>query len=185
MLRPMDTQWRTFGTVRTATDTLLTNYKPADLSASVVAAKVANVEGFTAIALRAFGRATAALVADVIFTGFGPPNSLRGYGMGHRLWKGRLTLGSKATGVAPQNDDKWNQAVVDWLEVDDWDHTVGSGYNPVSATKIRVANQESILLLPTLNYATILMEVAPTTLTMLGLGVLWRPAFTGGIIQTF
>lgn len=184
MNRPLDTQWRTLRAVVTASDTLLTNYKPADLTASVVQNKTADIEGYTAIALRAFGRATAGLLADVVFTGFGNASAARGFGMGHRLWRGRLTLGAKATGAVPHNDGKWGTDT-DWLEVHDWDHTLGSGYNPVSATKIRAADQESILLLPTLNYTTILMEVAPTTFNMLGLGVLWRPAFMGGMIQTF
>lgn len=184
MIRALDTQWRTLRAVVTATDTLLTNYKPADVSATVLG-KAINVEPATAILLRAFGRATAGLIADVVFTGFGSASTERGHGMGHRLWRGRLTLGTKATGAIPHNDGRWG-ADIDWLEVHDWDHTLGSGYNPASATKIAVANQESVLILPTLNYTTILMEVAPTTLDMLGLGVLWRPAFTGSsVIQTF
>ena len=177
-------QWRTLRAITSglAADTLLTDYKPADLTAAVLA-KTASIAPATAVALRAFGLGDNNDTVDAVLTGFMDPNSKFTSSLGHRLWRGQLILGNKEVTVAPLADGKWGAAAA-WREVDTWDQAAVGGYNPAGATRLEVADQEAVLLLPTLGYSLLLLEVAALTGTT-GFGVLWRPAAVASIVRTF
>lgn len=176
------TQWQTARASIVAADTPLTNYKPTDLT-DAVRAKMFGIHPATAILLRAFGVGAATNSATIIISGWMRPGGKFGSGPGHRLWRGNVVLGSKSlAGELPNNDKKWLAGT--YLEASDWDPTLGSGYDPTVATEVAVANQEAVLLLPTLGYTDILIEAAALT-TLTNIGLLWRPALTGGVMKTF
>jgi hypothetical protein len=178
-------QWRTWRTQTTApADTLLTKYQPSDVTAALKLKMIPLEVGVSIVALRAFGRSAAAQICDVVISGWmdlrtpsqGMDTSLPNVGCGHRLFRGRLTLGTKTidAGQVPTDDRKWG-ATAAWLEAIGWDATLGGGYNPVGAEVVSVANQEAVLLLPTLGYKSLLIEFDATATTMTALGALWRP----------
>lgn len=182
------TQWQTWRYQTTfAADTLLTKYEPQDVT-STVRAKMIDLGKNTAVALRAFARTGSAAIVDVVISGWmgtaspSPGAAQTGnVGCGHRLWRGRLTTGTKAltSGQVPHNESlagkKWD-ATAAWNEVAAWDHTLGSGYDPVGATHIEVANQEAVLILPTLGYRSLLMElINPGAGVVTAFGCLYRP----------
>lgn len=180
------TQWQTWRHQSAiSADTLLTKYEPQDVTSAVIA-KMMDFGKNTAIALRAFGRDAATKYVDIVISGWmgmaaPTPGAAQTphMGCGHRLWRGRLTLGTKAltSGQVPamsaESGKKWDSASA-WLEVAAWDHTLGGGYDPVGATHVEVANQEAVLILPTLGYRTGLLEIVAGG-TMTGFGVLARP----------
>lgn len=175
--------WRTWRvTHSTPNDTALTNYQPGEVGAAA-RAKMIYLGQATAVALRAFGRDTAAEVTDIVLTGFmgsvtpsgGTNQASANVGAGHRLWRGRLTLGTKAlaSGQRPTDDHAWKNDAA-WLEVDSWNEALGSGYDAVGATRIEVTNQESCLILPVFPYTALMLEMLSGG-GMSALGVLWTP----------
>jgi hypothetical protein len=184
------TQWQTARAGVVAVDTPLTNYKPADLTAAV-RAKMFSIHPATAILLRAFGIGSNNDSGSFILSGWMKPDKPRiggvqSCGPGHRLFRGAFILGNKSLGGGlPSEDKKWLAGT--YLEVDTFDPALGSGYNPVGATRLEQADQESVLLVPTLGYTDILIEVPSLTLvgSVTNIGFLWRPATVGGVIKTF
>lgn len=184
------TQWQTARAGITAVDTLLINYKPADVSAAV-RGKMFSVHPATAILLRGFGVGSSNDSGSFIVSGWMKMDRPRvggaqSCGPGHRLFRGAFILGAKSlAGDLPSEDKKWPAGT--YLEIDTFDPALGSGYNPVGATRIEQADQESVLLIPTLGYTDILIEIP--SLTLVGaptkIGFLWRPATVGGVIKTF
>jgi len=187
------TQWQTARAGVIVADTPLTYYNTAEMTAAV-RAKMFSIHPATAILLRGFGIGPTASddAASIIISGWMKPDKpriggLSSCGPGHRLWKGYTILGSKTlNGSLPSEDKKWLAGT--YKEVDTFDPAAGSGYNPVGATRLEVTNQEAVLLLPTLGYTDILIEVASLfvgTALMTNIGFLWRPATVGGVIKTF
>lgn len=173
-------QWQTARVV-TAEDTLLTDYKPTDLTATVIA-KMISVHPATSIALRAWGKGSSNDVTDLIISGWMDPNSEKGPGPGHRLWRGKLQLGSKTFTDVPLDDGKWGASAA-WRESDQFDFVFAGKYDMVGATVLDsthapdvVANQETILLLPVLGYSHLLLEIRnlDSANEMTEVGILWR-----------
>lgn len=164
----------------TAGDTLLTDYKPADFDATVQA-KAISVHPHTAIALRCFATdANDDTLSGVVISGWMHPLSKGGCGPGHRLWIGNLILGGKTwTGQPISNAPAGTWPSAAYFEIDTWT----SSYNPAGAVALDSsvtsgANKESILILPTLGYTQILIEIPSASFAGAGeanaAGFMWR-----------
>lgn len=173
-------QWQTARVVAEE-DELLTDYKPADLTAAVLA-KGIRVKPATAIMVRAIGKDTDGDTAVLHVTGFMDPSKLN-CGPGQRLWIGTITLGARSIATfIPLNDGKWGAAAT-WFEADTWASTTDSA----GATEIVTTDQESCLLLPTLGYDFLLFEVRDIggVGEMTEIGFIWRPIAYERVIRTF
>ncbi len=182
-------QWQT-ARVITTEDTLLTDYKPADVTAAVFA-KMISVHPATAIMLRVLGKDTDNDSAELVISGWMAKEEPKGVGPGHRLWRGKIQLGSKSWAGVPLDDGMWGASAT-WFEVDIWDDTTSAadydmveatvlGFDAVAPSSTRlsdpIANQESCLLLPTLGYSHLLLEIRDIggAGEMTEIGLLWRP----------
>lgn len=177
-------QWQTMRYV-TAEDTALTDYKPADVTATVKG-KMTSVHPATVIAVRFLGKGDENDTAIVLFSGWMHPDRTHGPGPGHRFYKATVIMGSKSWAGIPLTDGAWGASAT-WREAD----TITSSVDHTGAQELVTANQESILLLPTLGYSHLLLEVLDigveaTEVTTLG--VMWRPFICGegtmgGVLQ--
>lgn len=176
-------QWQTWRIVA-SDDTLLTDYKPADLTAAVKA-KTIGVYPATAIIVRAFGKDTDNDSATVVISGWMDVGLKKGGGPGQRLWRGQLLCGSKSFSHAPLNDGKWGAAAT-WFDVDTWNEGATSGYDLAGASRLEIANQECALILPTLGYTHLLVEVTDLdgANEMTEIGFVWRPVRIGEVIRS-
>lgn len=152
-------------------DTLLTDYKPSDISAAEKA-KMISVHPATAVFLRFFGKDTANDTGKIYISGWMPPDAEKGPGPGHRLWSATLTLGAKTWSEAPLSDSKWDGGP--WFEVD----TIVDIADAVGTTIYAVADQENGVIVPTLGYTHLLFHARDITgggTEMTEIGILWRP----------
>lgn len=180
------TQWQTARIVA-AEDTLLTNYLASEFATLKAAGKIVGIHPATAVVLRAFAKDTNNDTATVVISGWMTDNKDKGTGPGHRLWRGQLLAGNHTASHIPLGDGKWGAAAT-WFEVDTWNEAGASGYNPAGATRLEVADQEAVILLPTLGYTHLAIEVTDilgggTEITEIGF--LWRPARVGEVMKTF
>lgn len=167
------TQWRTWRSQVAAADTQLSDYKPADLTAAVRAAKMIGVHPASVIGIRFFGTDAANEAAGVVISGWMDPGKPGGSGIGHRLWDGDVILGSFKPDVAPVEDKKWDAS--GYFEVD----TITAATDWVGARELVSTNISSMLILPTLGYTHLLLEFV-TTFSVAEIGAIWRPLNMGG-----
>lgn len=160
----------------TATDTLLTNYEPGDLTAAVRSGKMISIHPATAIVMMAMGTNAANEQADFVISGWMDPNLAPGPGF--RLIDGHFILGSKSTGAAKEPIPGWGADT--WLHADIWAEVTTSVAN---TTPLNTVNRESLLLLPTYGFTHLLLEFNVLTTTQVS--VAWRPAVMGEVLETF
>lgn len=167
--------WSTWR-VATAEDTWVSTMEPSDFPAGSAALLPLGWE--KAILLRAFGYAASSPednTATVRITGY---MSAARPGPGRVLWRGQLTAGAVQLAESPDPaSDAWDTDTYPaWNEIDTWDATVESGHAASLATAFTGGGQAE-LLLPVLDYRTLLLEV--TDLGDAGelsaIGFLWRP----------
>jgi len=174
-------QWQTARAPITTEDTFLTDYKPADFTAAVQAKSI-SVHPATAVFLRVFGRDANEDSVELIISGWMDPNSEKGPGPGHRLWRGLVELGSKSWTGVPLGDGKWDSKT--WQEADTYDFEASLNYDmcgcsaldSVNASGDPVTNKEAGLIIPTLGYTHLLLEIGDMNDTgeMVECGILWR-----------
>lgn len=182
--------WRTLRAPVSSSDTPLTSYKYSEFATAQDAGKVAGVWPATAVLIRFFGTDDANEAADVIISAWMSPdqpyrNGTKDTGPGHRLWRGLVTLGAKSiASFVPIPDGNWSSAT--WFEADTIDaETAGTDYDMVGDVRLDssmtdgIADQESCLILPTLGYTHLFMEVVLGTAA--SLGALYRPIAHGGV----
>lgn len=179
-------QWQTARvSLAAAADTLLTDYKPSDITATIRDQKMISIHPATAVMLRAWGKAANNASAIVTISGwFSQPQSGSGqlFSPGHKLWAGTLSLGARSmASTIPIEDGKWGAAAT-WFEVDTWTATA----DPVGATSILTADHGGVLLLPTLGYSHLLFEFSDDAGTdMTALGIAWYPIRFQELVKTF
>lgn len=181
-------QWQTARIINATTeDTILTVYKPSDITATIRDNKMISVHPATAVMLRAWGKDTDNDTATVTISGWFPQPSSGAtqlFSPGQKLWQGTLTLGSKSmTSTIPIEDGKWG-TVSTWMEVDTWTATA----DPTGATSIATADHGAVLLLPTLGYHYLLFEFTDkdgTGTEMSSLGIGWYPIRFQELVKTF
>lgn len=177
-------------------DTVLTDYKPTDMTAAVEA-KTISVHPHHCIALRAFGTdADNDVVVDLTISGWMHRQAQGGCGPGYRLWKGTLTLGSKSWAGSPftTSDGRirppvagtWPSAT--YFEVDTWEASINAcGAVAQDSSINNNANRESMLILPTLGFSRLLFELPTAALGGAGeaniFGLIWRPFGNGDRIM--
>jgi len=181
-------KWQTGRAPVTVSDTPLTDYKPADLTAALQAAgKLSSIFPATAVMIRVLGTDAANEAADIIVSGF---MGLGGTfdGPGHRLYRGLITLGAKSiSSYVPLDDGKWQSGT--FLEADTFDHTGAGDYQMSTPTRLDssitdgIPDQEACLLLPTLGYTHLLFEVVLGTAA--SIGIIYRPITFERVIQAF
>lgn len=174
-------QWQTARAPITTEDTPLTDYKPSDFT-DAVQQKSISVHPATAVILRVLGKDADNDTIVLIVSGWMDPNSEKGPGPGHRLWRGEVKLGSKSWADVPLGDGKWVTGT--WQEADTYDFfTDAADYDMVGATVLDavqapdlIINQEACLILPTLGYSHLLLEILNMNAAgeMTEVGILWR-----------
>lgn len=177
-------QWQTWRIAATE-DTLLTDYKPADITTVAVKKKMIGVYPASAIIIKAFGKDTDGDSATVVISGWMDQGRAKGGGPGQRLWRGQLLCGSKSFSHIPLGDEHWGAAAT-WFDVDTWDEGAASGYDIAGASRLEVANQECALILPTLGYTHLLLEVRDldSANEMTEIGFIWRPVRIGEVVRS-
>lgn len=181
-------QWQTARVITSAAteDTLLTDYKPSDVTTLDASGKMISVHPATAVMLRAWGTNTDNDTCTLTVSGWFRQPSQGGsnlFSPGQRLWKGTLTLGAKSmASTIPIEDGKWPSAT--WFEVDTWTATS----DPTGATSIATADHASVLLLPTLGYSHLMFEITDkdgTSTEMSTVGIAWYPIRFQELVKTF
>jgi len=188
-------QWQTARILLAgAEDTLLADYKPEDLS-DVVKAKMIGIAPATAIMMRGFGQNAANETCKVTISGWMNPGKKKTAGPGYRLVDFTAVLGNHSASMIPLLDGKWGATAATWFEVDTWtivrDHVGrqaedGAGayevIGPViidSAGDNHAADTESCILIPTLGYTHLLVELSgkdgTTGVESMAFGLIWRP----------
>lgn len=148
-------QWQTARAPVTSDDTLLTDYKPADAAAALV--RMIAVHPATAIALRVLGKDTDGDDATLTISGWMDPGR-SGQGPGQRIYTAVVTLGSKSWSGIPLDDhNRWGAAAATWFEADTF--TAVTDHDPMSIPVIEIPNKEACLLIPTLGYTHLLLEI--------------------------
>lgn len=136
-------------------------------------ANVISVHPYTQIALRAYGADTDNDDATVRITGWMDNITPTGPGPGQILFHSEIIIGATNFNERPVADGRWPSATA-WFEVDDW---VTGVIENAAIAYLRTAGASTILLLPTLGYTNLWLEIinlgAATEMTKLG--VLWRP----------
>lgn len=179
MIGPYANRWQVARHTTTA-DTLLTVYEPSDFSATVKD-KSFGCSGLSRVLLRAFGTDTENDTATVTISGWmGEGNSLD-HGPGCVLWKGQVLLGA-ITWASPDKTYDFGRkerfpSTTTWFEVDTWNSAVAGGGN-LSLSTVLTGNSHAMLLLNTLGYTRILVEVSDMdgANQINVISILWRPA---------
>ena len=173
-------QWR-MGRFTDAADSALTDYKASEFSTLLRQGRILNVAHHAAIAMRAWGQGTSGNVNQIVLVGWMSLNTKTGCGPGQKLWKGNLVLGTHELDENPTAHGEWTKGVAgsSFYEMSDWDSSVAGGYDITGSVELQTA-QQSLLLLPTLGYPFLSLEVP--TLGSTNMGILFRGASKGGII---
>ena len=173
--------WQTWRTEVSAADTGITTFEPTDLSAT----KSISVTPYTAIILLPLvvGDAVAADAVDVKIIGYMASHVEKGAGPGQALWFATLKVPAASpvsmSSAIPLSDGAWVSR--NWTFFEDADFT--SKYDEVSSVEIggTVSKQLSILL-PTVGYTTLMMEITSLTGTNPVFGCMWRGVSKEGAI---
>jgi len=173
--------WQTWITEISAAHTAITTFEPGDL----VAAQSISVTPWTAIVFLPLvvGDAVAADAVDVKIIGYMASHVENGAGPGQALFFSTLKVPAASptsmSSAIPLTDGPWVSR--NWTFFEDADFT--SKYNAVSSVEIggSVSKQLSILL-PTVGYTTLMMEVTNLTGTNPVFGCMWRGVSKEGAI---
>lgn len=166
-------------------DTPLTEYDVAEFTISV-AERCVQASPITAILLRAFGTDAQNETASLMISGFmaAPTEKRNNPGPGFRLWSGVLTTGNRQYTTRPHPKFEALSGGAKWFEVDTWDTT--AGFTRVTTQELGAADNEKILVLPTLGFTHILFELfnkdGVTGSEMSRCGILWRPAILDEVV---
>lgn len=178
------THWQTLRKQVTANDTLLANgYKPSELTAAVQA-KGRNIHPATAVLIAAYAKGNNNGTFKATFSGWMDPRTgghEQGPGPGIRLYQAVVTLGNRTFADQIVANGEWGASAT-WRIADTWED--GADYDLVGVTEFEVADQDSLILLPTLGFTFLLVEVTALT-NVTEVGFLWRPARVGEIVKTF
>lgn len=186
-------RWQNARAPVASSDTPLTNYHSDDLDAAAKKKMIA-VKPASAVMLRAFGTDADDEAADVIVSGWMHPFTQTGANFGHRLVRMLVTLGSKGVAKAPSDlqdgaKGKWASSGTTYFEADTYDPaTAGTDYDMTGITRLDtsltdgISNQEAGVIIPTLAYTHLLIEVVLGTAASMGL--IWRPVGKDGVIIT-
>jgi len=163
-------QWRK-ARLATTNDTVITDYDAGDFDVD----KAVKVLPYPAIALRVLGTDADGEAATITISGWGYAHSGDAAKVpGHQLWKGTVTLGGKSyTGCEALAEDSTDTTT--YYEAESWNASVSGGHNAAGVRVYGGANhfEQAIMLLPTLGYAWIMLEVSG--MSMATTGILWRP----------
>lgn len=155
---------------------LATTNVPSNFAILRAANKAYSVHPNTGVAIRAFGIGSASDANTIKITGW-MSNDKGGPGYGQELWEGTVTLGSDTSTELPNTGTpEWPAGT--YREGGTWDST--GHHNAANAIEIEGGGQ-GILLLPTLGYANLTVEV--TTLNSTNMGLLIRPVTNEGVFQ--
>lgn len=185
-------RWQNARAPVASSDTPLTNYEQADL-VTAVKNKMISVKPNSAIMLRAFGTDGDDEAADIIISGWMNPFTQTGANFGHRLVRMLVTLGSKGVAKPPSNlpdaaGGRWALTGTTYLEADTYDPSAAGDYDMVNITRLDtsladgIANQEAAVIVPTLAYTHLLIEIVLGTAASMGL--IWRPVGKDGVLVT-
>lgn len=158
-----------------AKDTAIGPPLPASKFTAAVRLKCVGVSPAMAIIIRGFGTdADAEAVSPINVYGIMDPNSESGRGMGpaQLLWSGGATLGNTPFAAAEKvidGDGKWTAGT--WLEVDTW----ADVDDQVGVTYLNSTNKQGAVIIPTVGYTNLFVEIVGTTFTMASFGMIWRP----------
>ncbi len=182
--RPDIHQWRTWRRV-TVDDTEISIFDPAAFTAAVLAKSINVNPRFNAVAIRAFGKDTAADTATYKVYGFMDPDTDQkrtGAGPHFRLINVTISLSPASDSIIPlaNNPSIWGAAAATWFPVDDWTLTG----NAVGAVSKLLSNLDAVLILPTWGFNNLYLEVTDiggggTEITELG--IMWRPLYVPGM----
>ena len=157
-------------------DTLLTVYKPSDIvTLEAINNCVRGVTPATAVALQCYGKDTAAEAATIRVVGWMGTPGKTVHGPGQILWSGTVTLGAITFSEAILPDGKWGTANA-WFQVNAFAATVDLG-GAVDLT----SGDQSILIVPTLGFTRLSLEIALTTASEMGV-LVRNVAFNSGVI---
>ncbi len=173
--------WQTWQGPFAASHTAVTEFEPGDL----VAAQSISATPYTAIMFLPLvvGDTVASDTVDVKIIGYMASHVENGAGPGQALWFATLKVPAASpvgmTSARPLSDGKWQAR--DWTFFEDADFT--GKYDEVSSTEIggTVSKQLSILL-PTVGYTTLMMEITNLTGSTPIFGCMWRGVSKEGAI---
>ncbi len=185
-------RWQNARAPTDSSDTPLTNYEQADL-VTAVKNKMIGVKPYSAVMLRAFGTNAGNEAADVIVSGWMHPFTQTGANFGHRLVRMLVTLGGKNVAKPPSNlpdaaGKKWAASGTAYFEADTFDPSAANDYDMVGITRLDtsmtdgIVDQEAAVIVPTLGYTHLLIEIVLGTAASMGL--VWRPVGKDGVIIT-
>lgn len=139
------------------------------------------------VAVRVFGKNSDNDTATMTIIGWGPAMETRdgpaGPGKGFVLWKGQIQLGSVSITSESPFAPGGAFAAGTWFEVDTFNDAVTGGQNPGGAYVLESLAQ-GILVLPTLGFPNLLMEITDIggTNEMTEVGAIWKPISRGGVV---
>ena len=175
-------RWQT-GRIVTSADTYTTNLGPDNFDN--LTGKMIGIHPATAIALLFIGQDAADEVFGIQISGYCDPKNT-GPGPGVRLYKADCTLGASTFSDIPLDDKKWGASAT-WLFTDTIDTTGGYNENSTQLIGTNGADRETMLLVPTLGFTHILVEIGNTSgaaFTTAKVGFMWRETIRGVGILT-
>lgn len=175
------TQWQTMRVVlSTALDTVLADKRPGDLTAAFLA-KMTPVAPATAVLIQPLVLGDDLGTFALTIYGFMNPAKKGGSGPILELWRDIVTAGGRVWGTVdvPMNDGRWGAAAA-W-RICDWAGTAAF-VSDFGSSHVRLkADQDGVLMLPTLGYTHLLAVITVMT-NVTKVGLLWRPISLGNVI---
>lgn len=171
------TQWQTARVV-TAADTPLTDYRPAELT-TAVKAKMFSVAPASGILLLPLAIGNDNHTNVIQLSGWMDPNKPHTSGPGIHLLTGcTITLGTSVWGTTdvPLADGKWVTGVYRFADT----FTITANACGAVEFDASASNRRAMLLIPTLGFTHLLLEVS--TLNSTKIGFLWRPISYGDVL---
>ena len=166
---PSILQWRTSRVV-TSADVSSNPFTPNAYDGSIAIPS----HPWSAVTLMGLGRDAALEIATVDVIGWMDSKTVSGNGPGIPLVKISFTLGTEAiTAEAPISDGKWNAAST-WLRA----KTAVLSDNLCNAATLTTGggvDGDILVVVPTVGFTHLWLEIGVTTFTTAEFGVLWRP----------
>lgn len=172
-----DKAWQP-GRVVDANDTEITNYKPS----AFVFAKALPVFPYSLIRMRVFGT-TSGGTTQFKISGW-MENAQRGTGPGLVLWKGTTTLGTVNYGEVPLAGPKALFSGTAWYEGATMTTIGGGEHNAGQGVVIGDGTLQAMLLLPTLGFSRLLVEILSGATGGAKRGFIWHGLSSEGILQS-